>query len=132
MRQVDDVLTGALERAIEAQLRNGAPIDATARALETSTRTLQRRLKRANLTYSDLVEQVRLRIAVGLLESTDLSMTAVAERLGYANISGFTRAFTRWTGMAPTRYRERLASGAPPSPSTHGERDGGEVLPQDR
>ncbi|MEJ2132127.1 MAG: AraC family transcriptional regulator, partial [Gammaproteobacteria bacterium] len=76
MRQVDDVLTGALERAIEAQLRNGAPIDATARALETSTRTLQRRLKRANLTYSDLVEQVRLRIAVGLLESTDLSMTA--------------------------------------------------------
>ena len=44
-------------------------------------------------------------MAVTLLRDTDLSMTALAKRLGYANISGFTHAFTRWAGVAPSHYR---------------------------
>ncbi len=113
MQNSDDLMP-ALERMIEANLvAGGAPIGVSARALQISTRTLQRRLWHARLTYSHLVEQVRFRVAVTLLRDTDLSMTAVAKRLGYANISGFTRAFTRWAGMAPSRYRESLTAGGP-------------------
>ncbi len=111
MQHSDDLMP-ALERIIEANLvAGGAPIGVSARELQISTRTLQRRLWHARLTYSDLVEQVRFRVAVTLLRDTDLSMTAVAKRLGYANISGFTRAFTRWAGMAPSRYRDSLTAG---------------------
>ena len=113
MQRIDNDLMAALERTIEANLASsGARIGDSARELDISTRTLQRRLWRERLTYSSVVDQVRYRVAVALLRDTDVSMTAMAKRLGYANISGFTRAFTRWAGVAPSRYRENLTSGS--------------------
>ncbi len=107
MHHRDNDLMSALQRTIEANLAKGrARIGDSARELEISTRTLQRRLSRARLTYSSVVEQVRYRMAVTLLRDPDLSIAALAKRLGYANISGFTRAFTRWAGVAPSRYRK--------------------------
>ena len=107
MHHRDNDLMSALERTIEANLVKGRTrVGDSARELEISTRTLQRRLWRERLTYSSVVDKVRYRVAVRWLRDTDLSMTTMAKRLGYAGISGFTRAFTRWAGVAPSRYRK--------------------------
>jgi AraC-like DNA-binding protein len=70
-----------------------------------SWRTLQRRLKEANTSYSNVLEQERFFKAQKLLNQTDEKLLNVAMMLGYENASSFTRAFLRWAGMTPKEYR---------------------------
>jgi AraC-like DNA-binding protein len=73
--------------------------------LDTSPRTLRRRLAEEKTTFLE-VRDLELRDrAIVLLRSKDLSLTQIAARLGYANSANFLRAFRKWTGEAATRYR---------------------------
>ncbi len=42
-----------------------------------------------------------------LLESTSLPVCDIADALGYADSSGFIRAFQRWSGSSPAVWRKR-------------------------
>lgn len=75
-----------------------------------TVRTLQRRLAAAGLTYSRLVDEVRFERARLLLVEPGVGISNIAAALGYADPAHFTRAFTRWAGVAPQAYRRRLAS----------------------
>ena len=79
----------------------------TARLLGVPVRTLQRRLQQEGLSYSRLVERIRLELACHLLKGTDGSVADVAKALGYADPASFTRAFRRWINMSPRQYRQR-------------------------
>jgi AraC-like DNA-binding protein len=70
-----------------------------------SVRTLQRRLTLENTSYSDLIDRIRERAAMRMLEQEDMDISEMAQRLGYTEHSAFTRAFRRWTGAPPTQYR---------------------------
>jgi AraC-like DNA-binding protein len=74
-------------------------------ALHMSSRTFRRRLEAESLSFSALVDDERMRRALLLLRSQELSVEAIGERLGYQNVANFTRAFRRWTGTTPTTYR---------------------------
>jgi len=76
-----------------------------ARRLGLGVRTLNRRLAEADFTFSGLLDESRHSIALHLLESTTMPAGQVATRLGYANTSAFTRAFRRWSGVAPSEWR---------------------------
>jgi AraC-like DNA-binding protein len=52
------------------------------------------------------VDEVRLARAKYYLEKTRLSITDVAQELGYAEASVFVRAFKRLTGNSPNQYRK--------------------------
>lgn len=86
-------------------------IDGAAELAGVSVRTLQRFLNRDGLNYRRLVELVRLNRAQSLLKDTDLSITQVALTLGYSEHANFTRAFSRWTGQSPQKFRRQ----APPT-----------------
>ena len=93
--------------AIERELATGAPsLPTVARDLGTSERTLQRRLADERLSFRELVESVREQLARSYLAELRLPIADVAFRLGYAETSAFLRAFKRWTGTTPTRWRE--------------------------
>ncbi len=47
----------------------------------------------------------RMTKAAQLLRESQLSMTEVAERVGYQSEASFNRAFKRWEGIAPGAYR---------------------------
>lgn len=81
-----------------------------ARALGTSSRTLQRELAGENATFASLVDLARRGIAETLLARLDLSIGEVGAMLGYADLRGFERAFVRWTGTSPTQWRSRHTS----------------------
>jgi AraC-like DNA-binding protein len=68
-------------------------------------RTLNRRLRAQGTTLHRLVEETRFEIARQLVENTRIPLTEVAAILAYADASAFTRAFRRWTGTAPNRWR---------------------------
>lgn len=80
-------------------------LESVARQLETTPRTLQRRLSQRGMSFWGLVEQTRFEIAGALLRETDLKVQEIAARIGYARPNVFSRAFTRWAGRSPTEYR---------------------------
>lgn len=81
-------------------------LDEAARHLGVSARTLKRRLAASGTSYSELSEQSgRARAQEQLLHDETKSIEAIAEQLGYADAPSFIRAFRRWTGMTPARFR---------------------------
>jgi AraC-like DNA-binding protein len=80
-------------------------IEEVAALLHVSPRTLQRRLAGQGMTYASVVEEELSARAMLLLRSSDLPLEQVAARLGYSDVSNFTRAFRRWTGATPAHYR---------------------------
>ncbi len=78
-----------------------------ARVMRTSPRTLKRLLAAEGTSFSALVDAERRERALFLLRSPGASVKDVANRLGYANIANFTRAFHRWTGHTPSEHRFR-------------------------
>lgn len=82
-------------------------LDAVAKRLGTSPRTLKRRLAEHGLTFSELLDEHRRERALLLLADPRTSIEAIAEQLGYSNAANFTRAFKRWTGRTPAAHRAR-------------------------
>jgi AraC-like DNA-binding protein len=80
-------------------------MEEVAALLRTSPRTLKRRLAIDGLSFSALLERERKLEAVRMLRSSRLSLDVIAERLDYASVSTFIRAFQRWTGKTPAAYR---------------------------
>jgi AraC-like DNA-binding protein len=69
---------------------------------------VQRSLAEQGLTYKDAVEAMRQNLARMYLDQRQLPLTEVALLLGYSELSAFTRAFTRWTGLSPRAHRQSL------------------------
>lgn len=92
-------------------LLEGPPkIDWIASKLDTSRRSLQRSLDAEGCSYSMLLDDLLKDRALTLLASTDQDVTDIALQLGYSDGPHFSRAFRRWTGTAPSRYRSAKAA----------------------
>lgn len=68
--------------------------------------TLRRRLQTENTSYRDLLDNMRHQLSIGHLADNQLSLGEVAFTLGFSSSGAFQRAFKRWTGETPGRYRE--------------------------
>jgi AraC-like DNA-binding protein len=82
--------------------------------LHMSRRTLQRKLAEAEITYQRLVDETRRDLALRYIEDPRHSIVDITFMLGFSQQSAFTRAFKRWTGAAPTEYRQRLRAASQP------------------
>lgn len=76
-----------------------------ASAAGISVRTLQRRLAECGIVYSALVDGARFEVAADLLKNQRCKLIDIAYDLGDADAASFTRAFRRWTGIIPSKYR---------------------------
>ena len=52
------------------------------------------------------MSEIRRKQTENLLRENQLSVKEISERLGYADISHFSRAFKKWTSVTPKFYRE--------------------------
>jgi AraC-like DNA-binding protein len=82
-------------------------LQATARSLRASERTVQRRLGEQGTTHREIVESVRRDIAERLVSDCKVCITEAAFLTGFADVSGFRRMYKRWTGVAPQQQRKR-------------------------
>jgi AraC-like DNA-binding protein len=96
-----------IQHHLLAQPAQMPTINDMASRLNINTRTLQRQLAEEGFTYEHLVEGVREDLAENLLMQTSLSIEQIAENLGYSEVSAFSRAFKRWKGIAPTKFRHQ-------------------------
>ncbi|WP_188007108.1 helix-turn-helix transcriptional regulator [Photobacterium damselae] len=74
-----------------------------AKVMNISFRTLNRRLAEVETSYRGVLEKYKLEKALVWLENSNISMTEVASRLGFSDLSTFSRAFKRWTGVCPSQ-----------------------------
>jgi AraC-like DNA-binding protein len=100
----NDVTARSLRLLYSDPCRYGS-LRALADALCVSERTLRRRLAGSGSAFQALLDRVRHDLALDYLVRTRLSMSDIAERLGYSETAGFRHAFRRWTGRCPSDYR---------------------------
>lgn len=81
--------------------------DKVAHALNMSVRTLQRRLDAEGSSFQALLDATRVALAERWLREGRMSIQQIADALGFANPSAFTRAFRRWRGQSPEQFRNR-------------------------
>lgn len=84
-------------------------IKVTSHLIGIPVRTLQRQLKKSGISYSQLVQQTRLKMACHLISNSDSKVKEIASALGYNDVGSFSRAFKKWTNMSPREYRQKLS-----------------------
>lgn len=75
-------------------------------ALGFSRRTLRRRLKAEDRPFSGILSDCRARYAERMLRASDISLSLIADHLGYSEVSAFERAFKARQGMTPAQFRK--------------------------
>lgn len=75
--------------------------------LNLHPRTLHRRLKAEGTSFQEIKDEVRRDAALYYLHQTHLDLTDIAEKLGYAEHSVFTRRCTRWFDASPSELRSQ-------------------------
>jgi AraC-like DNA-binding protein len=80
-------------------------IGLVAPALQTSTRSLQRRLASEGTRFSDVREKILREATLAMLKEPGVTREEAALRLGFGSRSGFHRAVHRWTGTSPAAFR---------------------------
>ena len=99
----------SLKLALHPYLQLDYPdIKLAAEIVNTSVRTLQRRLAQFGLSYANLVQQARFDVAAEMLKDPGLKSLDIAFSLGYENPSNFARAFRQIAGVSPQEYRHQL------------------------
>jgi AraC-like DNA-binding protein len=93
---------GRVESLLAPMLPTGAARMGTiARKIGVSRQTLLRRLKTEGVTFEQVLDGLRKRLALESLREKKRSVSETASMLGYSDPAAFSRAFKRWTGTSP-------------------------------
>jgi len=109
-------LAGRLAASIEALVLHAGEADADAakRGIEQLARRLGYTAAHCSRVFQSAygmsprqyLSMVKLRQAKLLLMDSELSVEQVATRLGYHDVSQFSKQFKRWTNLSPSAYRQ--------------------------
>lgn len=95
------------ERAIGPLLNGQTPtLEQVAQRLNSAPWTVRRRLQDEGLSFQQVLNDTRRDLAVSYVRDTSLTLGEIAYLLGFGSAAAFQRAFKRWTGEAPGRFRE--------------------------
>jgi transcriptional regulator GlxA family with amidase domain len=110
-RQSDDAVIGRCQEWIAEHYRERAPVAAMARLSGLAERSFKRRFRQATgLAPLEYVHTLRLEEAKHILETSDRSIEAIAEEVGYEDPGFFGRLFRRKVGITPAQYRRRFGA----------------------
>jgi len=105
--QGPEFIVAQVERILEGSGDAAPGLASVATQLHVSRRTLVRRLEGCGTSFRAIADSHRRRRACQLLADPHLTVAEVADRLGYTEPANFGRAFRRWFGTSPRRYREQ-------------------------
>lgn len=84
-------------------------ISQVAERLHISERTLRRRLNAESTSFRATFDEIRDLLAREYLADTQLVVAEIAHLLDYSETVNFRRAFVRWNGVTPSKYRQQQA-----------------------
>jgi AraC-like DNA-binding protein len=89
--------------------RRTLDLERISRRMNTTARTLQRRLRAEGTSFQNVLDAVRRRRILTRISELDLPLKALAHEAGFSTPASFNKAFKRWTGMSPSAYRANLS-----------------------
>ncbi|MEM1025863.1 MAG: AraC family transcriptional regulator [Myxococcota bacterium] len=93
-------------RAIEQNADAGVfSVVAAAQRAQLSLRTAQRLLATRGSSLREEIDILRCEAAIRYVEDRRGGVDEIAARLGYSDSRAFRRAFQRWTGVTPSKFR---------------------------
>ncbi|TDF86257.1 AraC family transcriptional regulator [Pseudomonas sp. H9] len=101
---------GSLRAQLAGMLMNNPTLAGLAAYLGLSDRQLQGMLRKQQMTFSTLLDQTREAQVLVMLSIPELSLKEIAQRVGFSKADHLIRAFRRWQGMPPQKYRQQLSS----------------------
>ncbi|PKQ77966.1 hypothetical protein CJP16_10705 [Aeromonas sobria] len=102
-----DNLASIVSHLVSELLPSGeCSVERIAKILDMHPRVLQLKLKELNTSYNAILKESRLQLALNYLKEQNTSMTDMALRLGYSDVSTFSRNFKEWTGLSPTQWKK--------------------------
>lgn len=108
-RQVEDAVIAKCQEWIASHYDADSPVAAMVRLSGLAERSFKRRFARATgMSPIEYVHSLRLEETKQMLETTDLSVEAIATQVGYEDASFFGRLFKRRVGLTPAQYRKRF------------------------
>lgn len=108
--RADSSIRAQIEAQILPKMHEGSiSMDKVANDIAMSRQTLYRRLKDEGITFAEVHDDLRQRMAIEYLEGQKVTVNETAYLLGFSEASSFVRAFKRWTGLSPTAYLRQAA-----------------------
>jgi len=99
-------ITQRIRRILGDDFRRDLPsFEELTRLLNMSARTLRRRLEKEGTSYQRIKDNARRDVAISMLSRDGLTVSEVAEQVGFSDPSAFHRSFKKWTGQSPGSYR---------------------------
>jgi AraC-like DNA-binding protein len=99
---------GRVESLLMPVLHRGeAGMDWVAGQMALSRQTLFRQLKAEGVTFEQVLDELRRRLALDYLGARKVSVNETAYLVGFSDPAAFSRAFKRWTGASPSEWRTR-------------------------
>ena len=102
----DDTLTEQTLQLLRKLEGHYPQMPQVADMLNVSPRTYRRRLATEEVSFQQLLDQVRTEHALHYLKSTQLPLASIAFMVGFNDVSNFRRAFIKWTGKTPREARD--------------------------
>lgn len=105
----DDSFKQIVEATLIKKIPSGSfVISDVAESLGTSVRTLQRKLSAENVSFNQLVKNAQKLLSFNFLSQKNLTLEEIAYLVGYSDVSSFSRAFKKWSGMTISDYRTEI------------------------
>lgn len=108
--ELDHISLQDLPGYVQKLLRNRMPygrvtLEQISEDLGISPRSLQRYLLAEGTSFQTLLDLTRQAMAIRFILDSSISLTQLAGLLGYAQPGAFSRAFTRWFGLNPQKWK---------------------------
>ncbi len=104
-RDKPDIVAQTEQRLVDALPQRWLEAEDVAQDLGLSRRTYSRRLSDQGMNFRRVSEDLRQDLAKTYLKDPAFSLAEIAFLLNFADQSGFTAAFKRWTGQTPGVFR---------------------------
>ena len=101
----DDTVRHKVEDLLLSSPRSMPRMEAVAASLNMSSRTLRRLLDAEETTFQNISDELRHDLSKQYLRNSQLNLDDVADLVGFTESTNFRRAFKRWEGVPPARYR---------------------------
>ncbi len=106
--QLDNIVSQVKSIIIENLSCGKVTEEDIAGQLNMSKRKLQLKLAGEGVRFKGLLDEIRSNMACVYLKDQQHCLSEIAFLLGFSEVSSFSRAFKRWTGMSPGQYQKGL------------------------
>lgn len=111
LKHIKEVFENDLVLKVESAIMDGLAkgdicLSKVAAKIGKSERNLRRELSDRNTSFSDILVRVRKNLAMQYVKENKLRINQIADALGFASASNFTRSFKSWTGYTPRQFKD--------------------------